>query len=65
MSNIHDPNGWHGIDDEFNRGRPNRCPVCWSKAKKLFFDPERAKRRGITLNTVYNDIHSQAHEEQA
>jgi len=63
VSNIHRPGGGHGLDDEFDSGQPSRCPTCWSKAKKMFFDPDRAKRRGITLNTVYNDIHSQEHEE--
>lgn len=63
MSNVNQPGGWHGIDDEFNMGKPNRCPVCWGKAKRKFFDPDRRPRRGVTLQTVYNDIHSQEHEE--
>ena len=64
MSNIHQPGGRHGVDDEFNRGEsnPGKCPTCWGKARKLFFDPGRAKRRGITLNTVYNDIHEREHQ---
>lgn len=61
MSNIHSPSGSHGVDDEFNYGQSSKCQTCWSKAKKMFFDPARARRRGITLNSVYNDIHEDAH----
>lgn len=63
MSNIHSPSARHGIDDEFNTGQPTRCASCWGKAKKAFFDPARARRRGITLATVYNDIHAEAHDQ--
>lgn len=62
MSNIHHRNGWHGIDDEANYGRPNRCPACWSRAKKEFFAPDRVPRRGVTLSRVYADIHKEAHD---
>lgn len=63
MSNIHSPSGWHGVDDEFNHGLPNRCPTCWGRAKKTFFDPERPRRRGVSLNGIYSDIHSEAHDQ--
>jgi len=59
MSNIHHRNGHHGIDDEFNHGRPNRCAPCWAKAKTAFF--AAAPRRGVTLNRVYADTHNGAH----
>lgn len=61
MSNIHHRNGLHGIDDEFNHGRPARCPSCWAKAKTAFFAPGRTPRRGVTLATTYVDIHNGAH----
>jgi hypothetical protein len=63
MSNIHQPGGSHGVDDEFNYCQPQRCQTCWNKAKKMFFDPERARRRGITLQKVYGDIHAEAHQD--
>jgi len=63
VSNIHGPGGWHGLDDEFDRGRPARCAVCWAKAKRRFFDPARPPRRGLTLDSVYSDVHQQEHEE--
>lgn len=59
MSNIHHRNGWHGIDDEFNYGRPNRCGPCWAKAKDQFFNHPR--RRGVTLASVYTAVHNGAH----
>lgn len=62
MSNIHHRNGWHGIDDEANYGKPNRCPVCWNQAKKEFFSTTRVPRRGVTLARVYADIHNEAHD---
>lgn len=64
MSNIHQPGGRHGIDDEFNYGEsnPGRCPVCWGNAKRTFFTPDRRPRRGVTLDSVYRDIHEQEHQ---
>ena len=63
MSNIHGPGASHGVDDEFDNGRPNRCAVCWSKARRRFFDPVRPPRRGLTLDRLYTDIHQREHEE--
>lgn len=59
MSNIHHRNGLHGIDDEFNYGKPARCPSCWAKAKTAFFNQPR--RRGVTLTSVYVATHNGAH----
>lgn len=61
MSNIHHRNGWHGVDDEFDYGRPQRCAPCWSAAKARFFGPDRTPRRGVTLASVYADVHQEAH----
>lgn len=61
MSNIHHRNGHHGIDDEFNHGKPNRCSSCWAAAKTTFFGPDRTPRRGVTLAGVYAAIHQEAH----
>lgn len=63
MSNIHGPGASHGVDDEFNYGQPSRCPVCWGKAKKVFFAPDRRPRRGVTLDSVYRDVHEREHED--
>ena len=64
MSNIHQPGGWHGVDDEFNYGEknPGKCPVCWRRAKLEFFATDRRPRRGVTLDSVYRVIHEQEHE---
>ena len=59
MSNIHHRTGHHGLDDESNYGRPNRCAPCWAKAKTAFF--AAAPRRGVTLASVYTQTHIEAH----
>lgn len=61
MSNIHADSARHGVDDEFNHGQPERCLLCWSRAKTAFFGPDRPARRGVTLRRVYTDIFTAAH----
>lgn len=61
MSNIHSPSAAHGVDDEFNYGQPNRCLLCWSRAKDTFF--AAPPRKGRTLRMVYAEHFDNAHNQ--
>lgn len=61
MSNVHAPSAHHGVDDEFNYGQPERCLLCWARAKRAFFDTPR--RQGVTLDKTYRQTFLAAHSD--
>lgn len=63
MSNIHSASARHGVDDEFDYGSPQRCQLCWRRARDRFFDPARPRRRGVTLVSLYTDLFVKAHSD--